>query len=511
MTSPPRARAPGIPFLFWAALPVIVGGWLRLRGIGAGEPFVDEAGNILTALDPRVRAIIDPLGQGRPVLAHLFAPAGWFPAHPLVVARLMSASAGLVTMTALGWTLHQLAGRIAAFTGICLWAVLPFAVFHERLALQDPFVAALLACAVAWLTAGSRTQTPRAVVGWSLVAGAAFGAASICKISAVFSLAWLGLFYVAVQRHLAKPVFTRQLAWIALGVALPLFCLGGDLPHLGGQSTRFESLPSFQTAGYWPAALHRLAVWCGWYAGYGGWPLALLGLIALGLARRAKTPLPLGPLAGTGLALLLAALFYNRPFARYVLPDHLPLILFLGLSGGMLPGLRRRMRMMVVLLFVAAAARWGFVSWQIGTEPTSAPIPAGEISQYITGPWSGRGLTEVRRHLADYADHYQTRCLVLVHRFMRPGCYGLMLAELGDPRIGVVPYTVYEPAELVAALAGLQHAARATGQPTALFILYEGSLYPAHPWLEAADSPVRRVLEVPRGPGESFTLYRVTP
>lgn len=511
MPPPKSARAPGIPFLFWAALPVIVGGWLRLRGIGALEPFVDEAGNILTAIDPRVHALVDPLGQGRPGLAWNFLPAAWFPTHALEVARLLSASAGLVTMAALGWTLHQLAGRSAAFTGVCLWAVLPFAVFHERLALQDPFVTALLACAMALLAAGSRAQTPRAGVGWSLAAGVAFGAASLCKISAVFSLAWLGLFYVAVQGHRAKPIFTRQLAWIALGAALPLLGLGGDLPHLGGQSTRFESLPSFQADGYWPAVLHRLAVWSGWYAGYGGWPLALLGFLALGLALRAKTHLPLGPLAGAGLALLVAALFYNRPFARYMLPDHLPLILFLGLGGGTLPALRRRMRMVVVLAFVAATTRWGVVSWQIGTEPAFAAIPAGEIFQYFTGPWSGRGLNEVRRFLSGYADRHQTRCLVLTHRFSRPGCYGLMLAELGDPRIGVVPYTVYEPADLAAARAGLQHAVQATQHNAAFFILYEGSLYPAHPWLEAAGSPARRVHEVPRGPGESFTLYQLTP
>ena len=71
---------------------------------------------------------------------------------------------------------------------------------------------------------------------------------------------------------------------------------------------------------------------------------------------------------------------------------------------------------------------------------------------------------------------------------------------------GVVPATIYEPGELAAALPGLRRAA--AGQRVAFFLLYEGSLYPAHPWLDAAVSPARRVIEVPRGAGEKFTLYR---
>jgi hypothetical protein len=84
-----------------------------------------------------------------------------------------------------------------------------------------------------------------------------------------------------------------------------------------------------------------------------------------------------------------------------------------------------------------------------------------------------------------------------------------MLAELGDARINVVPFTVYEPGELAAALPGLRHAAG--GERVAFFILYEGSLYPAPAWLEAAGSPAHRVCTVPRGGGEAFTLYEIGP
>lgn len=496
------------PFWLWAAVPVVLAAWLRLRLIGGPEPFVDEAGNILTALDPRVRTVIDPLGQGRPMLAWLYAPAGWLPLHALEIARGMTAAAGLVTLAALGWTLHRLSGRCAALCGMTLWAIMPFAVFHERLALQDSFVAALLALATALMTAGSQASQAR-IPWWSFAAGVCFGLAALGKISAVLALPWLALLYLALQWRAARPVFSRQLAGIGAGVLLPLLCLGGNLAQLGDQSTRFGSLPSFQTETFWSDTAGRLGLWLDWHAGYGGWPLAVLLVAAVGLAARVRSGLAFAALAGAAVSVLVAALFYNRPFARYALPDHVPLILFLGLAAGTIATLRKSWRIGLAVILLAAAGRWGFVALRIGTAPTAAPLPAGEIVQYFTGPWSGAGLGEVRRFLRDHADRHQVSCVVVTHRFMRPGCYGLMLTERADARLAVVPLTIYDPADLDLARRGLSQAAK--NSPMAYFILYEGSLYPGHPWLDAAGSPARRVFETPRGPGEAFTLYQFEP
>jgi hypothetical protein len=115
---------------------------------------------------------------------------------------------------------------------------------------------------------------------------------------------------------------------------------------------------------------------------------------------------------------------------------------------------------------------------------------------------------ELTRYLTDYADQHGVRCVVVTHRFLRPGCYGLMLAELGDARLSVLPFIVYEPEELTAVFPFLR---RAGGElPTAYFLLYEGSLFPPRPWLDRPGSPARRMHEVERGGGEKFTLYQLT-
>jgi Dolichyl-phosphate-mannose-protein mannosyltransferase len=505
--SSPALRDSRLPDWAWVTLPVLVGAWLRLRGIGDPDAFVDEGANILTALDPRVRLAFEPLAQGRPWLIHLYRPAGWFSTDVLLAARLLTAGAGLATLAALGWTLHLLAGRAAALSGLWLWAVMPLAVFHERLALADPFVTALLAWAMALTAAGSRAERKGNGL-WYVVAGGFLGIAFLLKISAALALPWLGIVYLAIQHHLRQPLFDRRLGFLVLGTMAPVLTLGSNLRHLGSGLERYGALAPLASADFLVAGYGRLQAWIAWYAGYGGWPLGLLLLAALGLAGSQRHRLALTCASGWIVTVLITSLCYQNSYARYLLPDQVPLMLFLGLTAG--AGLTTvRLRPVAWALLVSALAAWGHASWTISPKPEQAAVPAAEIAQYYTGPWSGRGLREVRQFLTDYADRNKVSCLVLTHRFLRPGCYGLLLAERGDPRIGVVPFTLYEPAELAATLPSLRQAT--AGRNVAFFLLYEGSLYPAPAWLDQPNSAAHRVQQVPRGAGESFSLYQFRP
>ncbi len=505
MMLPGATRGPRLPFLVWAAVPVLLAAWLRLQEIGTPEPFVDEGANILTALDPRVRAAFEPLAQGRPWLVYAFAPAGAFPGHILEVARAISAACGLVTVIALGWTLHRLSGRLAALCGIWIWAVLPLAVFHERLALQDPMVTAALAGSAGLVAAGMGATLPRTRRLWFLGAGVLFGSAFLFKISALFALPWLALLAVGLRRqHPGTPGFPG-LGWFALGALAPLATLGREVLELGSHLGRYGALPAVAEAGDAAGGLDRLQTWLGWYAGYGGWPLALLVIAAIvsrppNLARYFA--------AGWLITLLVSGTLYNNSYARYGLPDHIPLVLALALSaGGLFRNPSRIRQWTAITLITLGLGRWTWIAARIGSDPTAAAIPRSEIAQYFTGPWAGGGTRAVREFLTDHASRTGTRGLVLTHQLLRPGCYALMLAERADPRIGVVPFTVYEPAELETARSALEHVAGTAS--VSFFLLYEGSLYPPPPWLDRPGSPARRVLVVDRGGGEKFVLYQI--
>lgn len=501
-------RGPRLPFLAWAALPVLLAAWLRLREIGAPEPFVDEGANILTALDARVRTAFEPLAQGRPWLVYAFAPAGAFPSHVLEVARVISAACGLTTMAALGWMLFRLAGRSAALCGLWLWAVLPLAVFHERLALQDPMVTAALAACAALLTAGASAPLPSARRFWHLGAGMLFGGGFLLKISALFALPWLALLVAGLRRqHPGRP-WIRGLGWFTIGALVPVATLGREVMELGSRLGRYGALPGLAEASAAASGLDRLQAWLGWYAGYGGWPLALF-LVAAILALISRPMYP-GHYVAAGwlLTLLVSGVLYNNSYARYALPDHVPLVLILALTAGLqLADTDRRRHWLALAVMTLGLGRWTWVSTRLGSDPLHADIPRAEVVQYFTGPWAGGGTHAVRDFLAGHAERTGTRSLVLTHQFLRPGCYALMLAERADARIGVVPFTIYEPSELATARAALEHASGTA--PVSFFLLYEGSLYPAPAWLDRPGSPARRVLVVDRGGGEEFVLYRI--
>ena len=141
--------------------------------------------------------------------------------------------------------------------------------------------------------------------------------------------------------------------------------------------------------------------------------------------------------------------------------------------------------------------------------PARAPVPADEIEQYVTGPWSAERIGRVLDFIAREAARPAGGCVVLTHRYECPGAYTLMLAALDNPRIGVVPVTIYYPEELTAALNHLRRAKVKADTP--VFILYEGLYYPVARWVE--NSPrLREVLTVPSsGDAGAWRLFRCTP
>jgi hypothetical protein len=426
----------------------------------------------------------------------------------LLAARLMASLAGLVTIGMLSSALNRIGGFAAACWGAWLWALLPLAVWHERLALQDPFVTAALAGALALLVrAQDGDQTGRSI--GSFAAGLLFGLAFLLKISAILALPWLGLLYFALRRHHRLPLADRSLALLAFGAICPVLFLGKSLLVLGSGLGRYHALPAFDNPDVLACAARRFGTWLGWYVGYGGWPLLLL--LALGVLLAVCLPrhrtVTWCAAGGWVLSLGIGSLFYNNSYARYSLPDNLILVVFVSLVFG--DAWKTSARGLVLAGGIAALLRWGLVDWRIGNAPDRSAIPAADIIQYVTGPWSGRGTTEVRRWLDDYADRHNVHCLVLTHRALRPGCYALMLAERGDPCIGVIPFTIYEPSELEVACNGLRYVTH--GRAVAFFLLYEGSLYPAPPWLDRPGGRTHLVHSVNRGEAESFRLYQFEP
>jgi 4-amino-4-deoxy-L-arabinose transferase-like glycosyltransferase len=477
---------------------------LRFHHIAALGPFYDEAANILTSIDLDTRRAINPLAQGRPLLALMFAPAALAPAHALLIGRCMVAAAGLVTTLALGTFLAVSAGRVAAIIGMLLWALSPFVVFHERLALQDPVVSMLLMLALAAVALSSLEGASRARrLGGAVVAGVLFGIAGLVKVSALLALPWLALVYVVVNRWRGSPILDARLACLAGAAALPFLALGPRLFGLGRWLRPLGMLPATESID--PLTRARLFLY--WYGGYEGVALIVLVALALGWSLWRRQRWILGLAAAWLVTVVVCAAFYARPYARYAHPDHIPLVLFIacGLALAWTTPSHRLVRVATAIVAVIAGGSWLVTDAQIARRPLAPPVPIDEVRQYVDGAWSGVGLAEIRRQVA--ARTGAADAVVVTHYYWTPASVGMVFVSLGDAKIRVLPHTLGDLDTVLHLDAVLGARARAIGRPMDVFLLFEPPIYPP-PAAVAELADLRTVTEVDRGHGNRFVLLR---
>lgn len=186
---------------------LILAAVLRFWQIGELEPFLDEGGNILTSIDPGIRQTINSVALGRVLLDYQFRAALLFPEAAITISRVTTGLAGLLTTLAIGLLAKPFVGRKITLIAMAIWAVLPFAVFHERLALQDPFVTACIVLALALVVKGVelRENITRERV-MCLFVGIVFGVGFLIKISAVSSLVCDGIILLGATSPLSPAV-----------------------------------------------------------------------------------------------------------------------------------------------------------------------------------------------------------------------------------------------------------------------------------------------------------------
>lgn len=463
------------------------GAYLRFLALDRLELFVDEGGHLLAPADAEVRRVIDPVREGKPAMAWFFALATALPADPLWTARAMVAVCGVITAGAIGVTLLVLFGGPAALLGMGLWLFLPFALFHERLALFDPVIATLTAGGLAAIALGSRSpERSRVALGWHAAGGLIAGSAVLLKLSSLAAVPWLLVCYAGLQRGGMRAVFDRRLAVTVGAYLLPGIGLFLLAPHTGQR---------FATVGDAGALVGDWLSYPRWYAAYGGWPLGFL-FAAAGIAlalTRARLPLVFG--GAWVLSLGIAMALYPVPHARYVHVDHVVLVIFLA---GAIASLGARGALAIGSVAVGG---WLRTDWQITQDLRRAPLPAGETVQYVTGFWSGDGSRAAVAEIQRLSRQHPT--VVWVHRYSRPASYAVLLAARRDPALNVVPLSLEAPRAIDGARAVATKARLLLGPQVRFYVLAEGAPPPEGAALAAAGIGTRVVWEHVKADGTS--------
>jgi len=409
-----RSRGQGLSLLLVAAL-LIAQFALRAHHPGAQAAFLDEHYHIRRAelVYSFDRNPIE-FANGKLLFYYwlgLFAPQR---ESALIVGRLGVALWSLITSAALAAAARALFGRGAALPALAFYALAPFAVFFERMALADPFAGGLAALVV-WQ---SVRLARRPGVRRGLATGALVGLMLVAKLTTLFLA---GLPFLAGMLAASPPLvegwraaWLRRLrwhrrAWLAVlaggsavfGVYLLLmaaYALAGQQPKFFTAELTEVSPGAFDLGINFldmaQAAVAYLSL---------GMAAALTALAALVvLARPRAGLLTLAWLLGVGIPMMAL----GNPLRTRYLVAGLPALAVI--FGGGAAVLRRRLGARAGGALIAGGlAVWAAVfalpfARQASTHPDELDLPAFDVSSYFSGPYNAYATRDALAWLERY-------------------------------------------------------------------------------------------------------------
>jgi Dolichyl-phosphate-mannose-protein mannosyltransferase len=405
---------------FWAAFALLAVGYLssRLINLTRLPVFIDEAVLIQYSRQAIGGNTLTAAMDGRWLPPMIMIPFRFLATNTLEGARLASAVVGLSALLACLLTGRMLFGERDALLAGLIYTIIPFALFYERMALADVYVAAFGAWCLYLSIALVESDRPIMQALLCIVICAAI----LSKTSGVQVLAIpLLVCAVFVDSGRRMAYLRRVLPAIVAAVLLFGFVMlsgYGSWQILEKRSFQVADLPSMLSLN-----LRRARVW---FTILLTPALALLGLAAsLGWIAWCIRRGPRGEvlLVTVWLALVLPyVLFGTFWYSRYLLLSVPPLALLVGRSIGVLGSklgqwvlhgaVRLRPVVLVCLLLVLLARPIGNDLTIIG-DPKNSALPPVDTLQYVSGWPSGYGLPE----LASFLRQQAARAPINVARF----------------------------------------------------------------------------------------------
>ena len=195
--------------------------WLRISQLNSLPVFADEAIYIRWAQVMRAESTLRflPLSDGKqPLFMWTVIPFLKFISDPLLAGRLVSVLAGLGSTVGVGmsaWILFD-RKRLALTSGL-IWAILPYAVFFDRMALAD----SLLTMFIIWTFVFSAISLRFRRWDFSMLAGFTLGFAWLTKSPAIFSFILIP-FLLLLNPDNYKG---QKKLWISIGLILTTYAI----------------------------------------------------------------------------------------------------------------------------------------------------------------------------------------------------------------------------------------------------------------------------------------------
>ncbi len=377
-----------------------------------------------------------------PLFSWLAAPLTRLVSDPLLAGRLASALSGTVALLGVWGTARVLWGPITGLLAAALWALSPFALFYNRIALLDGLVATCGAGALFFAIRFSRHIRMRDAVAMGLC----IAAGMLTKIFAASMLLLPLLAVLAAYPAQRRAARRGAVVGVVLGV-LPFPCLAlangsGGVASFATHSLLYTGLHHGGVPRMLSIIAGQIGRWSVAMALYITLPVLLLAVLGLWSIRRERIVLLLGIWALVGsLPAILPPLRFLAPryFVYIVVPIVIlaarGLVVFAEAVRARLPPLTP---LWLVIPCVAALVLIPSVAADatMMTVPARTPLIAFDRQQYVTGPVAGYPLVPVMAYLRQQEARSR---VTLVSPNATPPLYMLILLLYDDPSITLTP------------------------------------------------------------------------
>jgi hypothetical protein len=423
------------PAMLWLAAIMAVAALLRLANLDTLGPFADEYYHAFGAMNRSF--MVDAVLGGKVLGYIIFYPTALLSHDKLYWLRALVALLGVGATAGVFMAALELGGLLCAVISGMMWALAPYIVFHDRMALHDPIENFFLAWFFFFMIRafGKGIRINFAIAGVSLVLAVA------TKFIAFIGLLWIALMAFAFDNALSS--IRRMALYLALMLAIPISfvaihmyrhlddftCYTASFLGLGGGCAgEAPPIRLFERLAVNFSKLHL------WLTGYNGTIfIAILSVsVALAFARptRARVMLAITVIATSG---AFATVFHGW-YPRYYLPALVPTILLIGVTfgefistnaspGPIKPGVSKNTAIarggaaIASLALIYMMAGWVAADYRYSHDISRAPFPDSDRAQYVTGGISsGAGYNETVAFLRRYLDLNKNTSLAIVAR-----------------------------------------------------------------------------------------------
>lgn len=444
--------------LFLLFLLVALAFGIRALNLTLIPVFADEAIYIRWAqvmrAEPTLRFL--PLSDGKqPFFMWMVIPFLKVITDPLIAGRLVSVLAGVGTLVGIFLLSYELfKSKKVSLISSFLYAISPFSLFFDRLALTD----SLLTTFGVWALYFGVLAVKRLRLDFAMLSGFSLGGGLLTKSPALFYALLLPLTWITGKWPKEKGERVLHLFKL-LGFFLATFVIGYGLYNILRLGPNFQMI-ALRNADYIFPLSHlwtnpkdpfiflvdRSFEWI-WAMG----PGTILLLAALGLLNFKKYPREIIILFSWFLVPILVQSEFARVFtARYILFS-LPYLFILGGSAFLLRKTFAKVSIAILLVLIFQAFKFNYL---LLSSPEKAGLPTSERTGYLEEWTSGYGIREVSEFLKEEVTREPSKKIIVgTEGYFGTLPDGLQMYLNDRPEITVIGVGIYIdelPSQLVA-------------------------------------------------------------